>query len=63
MLENYGITGVLMLTCIKSFLTNRSQYVRVNSCRSETLTRFSGVAQEPLLFLLFINDVSSILVN
>ena len=59
-LENLGIRG-LALKWLRSYLTQRLQYVFYNGAASREKTIMCGVPQggilSPLLFLLFINDI------
>jgi ribonucleases P/MRP protein subunit RPP40 len=63
-LSAYGITGSL-LKWIDSFLSNRTQRTRVGSSLSDSVNLTSGVVLGsvigPLLFLLFINEISEFL--
>jgi len=63
-LEYYGITGDL-LRWISSFLTGRTQRVKIGGAISDVIQLTSGVVQGscigPLLFVLYINDVVQII--
>ncbi len=60
-LDHYGIRG-LSGNWIKAFLSNRSQVVSINGSHSRRHPVVSGVPQgtdlAPVLFLLYINDIS-----
>ena len=65
-LKNLGITDSLILW-ISSFLSNRKQIIEVNSVLSDPVPVPSGVIQGsvlgPLLFLIYINDITKCIVN
>ena len=65
-LQAYGISGNL-LNWIQEFLSGRSQCVRVGNALSSTKTLTSGVVQGsclgPLLFIIYINDIVSLVDN
>ena len=60
-LDHYGISGVSH-TLLKSYLSNRTQQTEINGVLSDTGIIKHGVPQGsvlgPLLFLLYINDIS-----
>ena len=58
-LQQMGIPNHL-LVWISSYLTNRSQKVVVNSTTSESMPVLSGIPQGSVLFLIYIDGITSI---
>ena len=60
-LPHYGIRG-LALNWFRYYLANRKQYVSMHNCDSSLVTMSREITQSstlgPLLFLLYINDMS-----
>ena len=60
-LEHYGFRGIV-LEWFKNYLSNRKQYVSYNSCKSQLEDIVCGVPQGsilgPLLFILYVNDIT-----
>ena len=65
-LKEYGINGAL-LNWISDYLDNRKQKVVIKSCHSNTKLITAGVPQGsvlgPLLFLIYVNDISDRLLS
>ena len=61
-----GVVGSV-LSVLTQFLSNRSQYVVVDCCRSKLVNMVSGLTQGsvlgPLLFLLYTAELFSIVEN
>ena len=65
-IENYGIRGIA-LDLIKSYISNRTQIVKIDEIKSNLTTVNTGIPQGtvlgPLLFILYINNIFSIKTN
>ena len=59
-MEYYGVSGT-SLALVKSYLTNRYQYVQFESCKSDLLEIKTGTPQGstlgPLFLSILINDI------
>ena len=62
-LEHYGVRGAAS-DWLKSYLSNRKQFVNIDGCSSELLDVICGVPQGsilgPTLFILYVNDICNV---
>ena len=62
-LKYYGVTDTA-LDLLKSYLTNRKQYVVFDSCQSEHVETYTGVPQGsilgPLFYSIYTNDLITV---
>ena len=57
-LRHYGIRGTC-LALLKSYLSEREQFVEFNGVKSSLANITTGVPQSPLLFIIYTNDISN----
>lgn len=62
--SDFGVTGTA-LSWLRSFVSDRSQYVAVGSVKSETCALSSGVPQGsvlgPLLFAMYVSEIDAVI--
>jgi hypothetical protein len=58
-LSNIGVSGEA-LNWFESYITDRKQFVRIGSSISEVLPITQGAILSPLLFCIYINDLSRV---